>query len=127
MISPSLETVRALAAAYNLVPLYRHDLADTETPVAAYWRLNQDRPGFLLESVEGGERLGRFSFIGGEPQAAITLNAGRATVDSGGEVREEHFADPVTYLEGLLGACRQAPHETLLGRFSGGLGGYVAY
>jgi anthranilate synthase component I len=127
MISPSLEEVRALAADYNLVPLYRNDLADTETPVAAYWRLNQDRPGFLLESVEGGERLGRFSFIGGQPRASVTLNAGTATVESGGEVREESFADPVTYLEGLLGECRQAPDQTLSGRFSGGLVGYLAY
>ena len=81
MISPSLDAVRALAADYNLVPLYRNDLADTETPVAAYWRLNQDRPGFLLESVEGGEHLGRFSFIGGQPRASVTLNAGTATVE----------------------------------------------
>ena len=52
-ILPSLEEVRGLAADYNLIPVYRHDLADTETPVAAYWRLNGDGPGFLLESVEG--------------------------------------------------------------------------
>jgi anthranilate synthase component 1 len=127
MMSPSLEAVRVLAANYNLVPLYRHDLADTETPVAAYWRLNQDRPGFLLESVEGGEHLGRFSFIGGQPRASVTLNAGTATVESDGEVREEEFDDPVTYLEGVLGDCRQAPDETLSGRFSGGLVGYLAY
>src|ERR1700694_5607567 len=127
MISPSLEAVRALAADYNLVPLYRNDLADTETPVAAYGRLNQDRPGFLLESVEGGERLGRFSFIGGEPRAAVTMSSGRARVESGGRTREEDFTDPIAYLENLLSDCRQAPDESLEGRFSGGLVGYLAY
>jgi anthranilate synthase component 1 len=127
VISPSLDAVRALAPEYNLVPLYRNDLADTETPVAAYWRLNQDRPGFLLESVEGGERLGRFSFIGGQPRASVTLDAGTATVESGGGVRKETFTDPVTYLEGVLGECRQAPDDNLSGRFSGGLVGYLSY
>src|SRR6202165_506019 len=127
MISPSLEAVRALAADYNLVPLYRNDLADTETPVAAYWRLNQDRPGFLLESVEGGERLGRFSFIGGEPRAAVTMSSGRARVEPAGQAVEEDFTDPIAYLEALLDDCRQAPDESLEGRFSGGLVGYLAY
>jgi anthranilate synthase component 1 len=127
LISPSLDVVRALASTYNLVPLHRHDLADTETPVTAYWRLNQDRPGFLLESVEGGERLGRFSFIGGEPRAAVTMSAGRARVESGGRAREEDFTDPIAYLEELLEDCRQAPDESLEGRFSGGLVGYLAY
>ena len=95
--------------------------------MAAYWRLNQDRPGFLLESVEGGERLGRFSFIGGEPRAAVTMSNGSATVETAGEVRTEAFTDPIAYLESLLSDCRQAPDENLSGRFSGGLVGYLAY
>jgi anthranilate synthase component 1 len=107
--------------------VHRHDLADTETPVTAYWRLNQDRPGFLLESVEGGERLGRFSFIGGEPRAAVTMNAGVATLETGGATRTETFTDPIAYLEDLVRDLRQAPDESLSGRFSGGLVGYLAY
>ena len=119
--------MRRLAADYNLIAVHRHDLADTETPVAAYWRLNQDRPGFLLESVEGGERLGRFSFIGGEPRAAVTMKDGLATVEAGGEVRQDSFTDPISYLETMLADCRQAPDQSLSGRFSGGLVGYLAY
>lgn len=107
--------------------MYRDDLADTITPVTAYWRLNQDRPGFLLESVEGGEHLGRFSFIGAGESASFTLDRGRATVERDGSVTTEEFTDPVTYLETILAAYSTARVEGLRGRFSGGLVGYLAY
>ncbi|MFN2462744.1 MAG: anthranilate synthase component I [Candidatus Dormibacteria bacterium] len=126
-ISPGLAEVRELAATHNLIAVHRSDLADTETPVAAYWRLNEDRPGFLLESVEGGERLGRYSFIGGEPRASITMRAGQAEIVEGGQVRTEEFSDPITLLSDLMGAYRQAPPTGLPARFSGGLVGYMAY
>jgi anthranilate synthase component I len=127
VIRPDLEEVRTLAADHNLVAIYRSDLADTETPVAAYWRLNQDRPGFLLESVEGGERLGRYSFIGGEPLASLTLNAGTAEIQEGDRSRTEAFDDPVELLRQVLGRYRQAPPADLPARFSGGLVGYMGY
>jgi anthranilate synthase component 1 len=126
-IQPGLAEVRRLAADYNLIPVYRHDLADMQTPVTAYWRLNLDGPGFLLESVEGGERLGRFSFIGGEPRAIITMHQGAATIDSRGETRTQTFTDPVRLLEEMMGEYRQAPIEDPAGRFTGGLVGYLAY
>jgi len=126
-IQPSLERVRELAADYNLVAVYRHDLADTQTPVAAYWLLNQDGPGFLLESVEGGERLGRYSFIGGEPRVSITMGGGEASIAGAGAVHSLPCTDPVALLEEFLGDCRQAPDPDLAGRFSGGLVGYLAY
>jgi len=126
-VRPGLEEVRELAATHDLVAVYRSDLADTETPVAAYWRLNEDRPGFLLESVEGGERLGRYSFIGGEPLASITMRDRVAEIDEGGEVRSQGFDDPVEFLEEFLRRHRQAPPEGLPARFSGGLVGYMAY
>jgi anthranilate synthase component 1 len=126
-VLPSLEEVRRLSVEYNLIAVYRHDLADTETPVAAYWRLNGDGPGFLLESVEGGERLGRFSFIGGQPRASVTMRDGRAEVEDESGVRTESFTDPVSYLESMLEGVREAPAQGLPGRFSGGLVGYLAY
>ena len=127
VIKPDLEEVRRLAARHNLVAIYRSDLADTETPVAAYWRLNQDRPGFLLESVEGGERLGRYSFIGGEPLASITLRDGAAEILEGESRRTEPFDDPVELLRSVMAQYRQAPPEDLPARFSGGLVGYLGY
>jgi anthranilate synthase component 1 len=126
-ITPSLEEVRRLAQEYNLVPVYRHDLADTETPVAAYWRLNGDGPGFLLESVEGGERLGRFSFISGAPRASVTMRDGEALVETEAGTRTEAFSDPVAYVEAMIADLRQAPAADLPGRFRGGLVGYLAY
>jgi anthranilate synthase component 1 len=127
VIQPGLDEVRGLAAEHNLVAIYRSDLADTETPVAAYWRLNRDGPGFLLESVEGGERLGRYSFIGGEPLASITLNAGQAEILEDGQTRTQTFEDPVELLRGVIEGYRQAPPPDLPARFSGGLVGYMGY
>jgi anthranilate synthase component 1 len=107
--------------------VYRDELADTITPVTAYWRLNQDRPGFLLESVEGGEHLGRFSFIGAGESASYTLDKGRVLVERDGEVTTEVFADPVAYLASVLAPYSTARVEGLRGRFSGGLVGYLSY
>jgi len=126
-LTPSIDEVRRLAAeGYNLIPVWRDDLADMETPVSAYWRLNGDGPGFLLESVEGGERLGRYSFIGGEPLAVVTLDKGEARVD-GEQARTVPFTDPTRVLEDILAGYRQAPVTGLAGRFTGGLVGYLSY
>ena len=66
--TPNREEARALAANHALIPVYREVLADMLTPVRAYTLLcPADEPGFLLESVEGGERLARCSFIGVNP------------------------------------------------------------
>jgi anthranilate synthase component 1 len=126
-VRPGLEEVRRLAAGHNLVAIHRSDLADTETPVAAYWRLNRDGPGFLLESVEGGERLGRYSFIGGEPLASITMNDGSAEIIEDGAARREAFTDPIELVQEILERYRQAPPADLPARFSGGLVGYLGY
>jgi anthranilate synthase component 1 len=127
-LRPSLEEVRELAGDHNLIAVYREDLADTITPVSAYWRLNGDRPGFLLESVVAGERLGRYSSVGGDPLASISLAGGQATVsESGARTRRQKFSDPLAFLEAFLGQYRRAPVPGLAGRFSGGLVGYLGY
>src|SRR5437870_4314090 len=65
--TPTREEARALAENHALIPVYREVLADMLTPVRAYTLLcPPDEPGFLLESVEGGERLARYSFIGAQ-------------------------------------------------------------
>src|ERR1044071_3877868 len=66
---PSPEDARALSANHRLIPVYREVLADMLTPVRAYSLLcPPGEPGFLLESVEGGERLARYSFVGHRPR-----------------------------------------------------------
>ncbi|MFQ5933525.1 MAG: anthranilate synthase component I, partial [Dehalococcoidia bacterium] len=65
--TPDLATVRQLSESGDLVPVYREIDADLETPVSAYLKVARGDHSFLLESVEGGERLARYSFIGTEP------------------------------------------------------------
>ena len=75
-VTPSREQACALAQQHRLIPVYREVLADMLTPVRAYTVLcPHDEPGFLLESVEGGERLARYSFIGASPRP-IDLGSG---------------------------------------------------
>ncbi len=108
---PSLGEVRALAGPGRLVPVYAELLADLETPVSAYVKLAASEPySFLLESVEGGERLGRFSFIGARPRQLLTVS---------GE-------DPLPVLAGALGR-REVVRLPGLPRFVGGAIGYLAY
>src|SRR5260370_37847758 len=89
--TPTREESRTLSADHALIPVYREVLADMLTPVRAYSLLcPPDSPGFLLESVEGGERLARYSFIGyqpgpldlghGDPLPALSSVAAEATV-----------------------------------------------
>ena len=74
---PSLEEVDRLAGEANLVPVYREINADLETPVSAYLKVARPPYSFLLESVEGGERIARYSFIGTEPTEVIKTGHGQ--------------------------------------------------
>ena len=129
--TPSLDEVRSLAeaapAGVTTVPIFRELMADLETPVSAFLKVRRDRPAFLLESIEGGERLARYSFIGADPIAMLTLRDGVAVVDDG-QRREEPYVDPLTAVAGLI-----APHRSSdmpgrsLPRFVGGAVGYLSY
>ena len=72
MYYPSLEEVKKLGKEGNVVPVYREIVADMETPVSAFLKIHRNDYSFLLESVEGGERLARYSFIGTEPYRVLT-------------------------------------------------------
>jgi len=110
-LEPPLGRVRTLAGPGRLVPVYAELLADLETPVSAYIKLAAGEPyAFLLESVEGGERLGRFSFIGAGPRRVLT-------------VRGEN---PLPLVERLVGR-REVVGLPGLPRFVGGAIGYLAY
>ena len=76
MYHPALQEVKAMAGRGNLVPVYRSINADLETPVSAYLKVARGPYSYLLESVEGGERLGRYSFIGTEPYKVVQTGAG---------------------------------------------------
>ena len=79
-IRPSRAEFHQLAADHTVVPVWAELLADLETPVAAYAKLVGDGQGFLLESLEHGERWSRFSFLGRDPRATLVLRDGTITV-----------------------------------------------
>ncbi len=116
MHSPSLEEARSLARQGNLIPVSREISADMETPVSAYLKVTRGPYSFLLESVEGGERWGRYSFIGTEPYKVIR---GPKTGDRNG-------ADPLLAVQRELARFRPAPAPGLP-RFLGGAVGYLAW
>src|SRR5205814_9214459 len=89
-IRPGLDEARELAHDHTVVPLRHTFIADTETPVSAYLKLRGSGPSFLLESAEGGQRVGRWSFLGVHPRSVIRLDRGVLTI--GGA--ELPFDDP---------------------------------
>ena len=113
MYYPTLEEVRQLKKHGNLVPVCRDIQADLETPVSAYLKIARGNYSFLLESVEGGERLARYSFIGTEP--LLVLRTGN-----------ENPVDPLNMVEKELAQFRPMPIANLP-RFHGGVVGYLSY
>src|SRR5213083_3005820 len=77
MYSPGLDQFRRLAGQGNLIPVTRRLLADIETPLSAYRKIRGQGDSFLFESVEGGEHLGRYSFVGCNPRAIIRQSGSR--------------------------------------------------
>src|SRR5438309_8498512 len=88
MHSPSLEEFLKLSAQGNLIPVTRRLLADIETPLSAYRKIRGPAESFLFESVEGGEHLGRYSFVGCSPRAVIRQLTDRVEVLENGKVVE---------------------------------------
>ena len=114
---PTIEAFRELAKGPgNLIPIYREVVADLETPVSAYLKIAREPHSFLLESVEGGERLARYSFIGTEPYKVIRCGPGQPD----GEV------DPLLPVQEELSRFEPV-HVQGLPRFLGGAVGYLAY
>src|SRR5215207_10123752 len=101
--------------------------ADLETPVSLYLKLRGDGASFLLESVEGGERIARYSFIGVQPRAEYILRDGQIEIKENGETRTVQLDDdPTRFLQEEMS---RFPAERLPNapRFTGGLVGYLGY
>ena len=114
-------------AGYNRIPLHLETLADLDTPLSIYLKL-ADRPGsYLLESVIGGERFGRYSIVGLPARERLEVSGRRCTLSRDGKVVEERdLDDPLEYIDGYLRSFRAAPVGPQL-RFAGGLAGYFGY
>jgi len=118
---------RALAAqGYNRIPLVLESFADLDTPLSLYVKLANERYTYLLESVVGGERFGRYSFIGLPARVRIRARGTAIEVDDGGTVVERHEGDPLAFVGEFMRRYRAAPRPGLP-RFCGGLAGCFGY
>ena len=131
-IHPTEAEFLKLARRGNVIPVYGELVSDLETPVSAFLKLDDGRFSYLLESVEGTEKLARFSFLGSRPRLLVT-SAGRhmeiSEFDQGRAPRIRRFEttdDPLKELERLMARFKAVPMPGLP-RFCGGLVGYLGY
>ena len=118
---------RALAAqGYNRIPLVLESFADLDTPLSLYLKLANQRYTYLLESVVGGERFGRYSFIGLPAKVRIRCRGRAIEVEDRGGIVERHEGDPLAFVGDFLRRYRAAPLPGLP-RFCGGVAGYFGY
>ncbi len=128
---PAFEEFVELARGNTVVPVYRQLVGDTLTPVSAFCKIQEGDWAFLFESVVGGERLGRYSFLGSGPFLRFQAYQQRVRLEripATGKPTIEEFdhPDPLRLLEEKLAQYR-APHVPGLPRFCGGAVGYAAY
>ncbi len=132
MYSPTLSEFQKLAAQGNLVPVTRKLLADIETPLSAYRKISGQGESFLFESVEGGEHLGRYSFVGCNPRAIIRQTGNKVEILEGGkvvetfEIKSGGVKDGLEVVEKIM-ARYQAVAVPGLPRFTGGAVGFIGY
>ncbi len=124
--TPTLEAARELRGKGTLLPIYRECLADTETPVSAYVKLRTDGPSFLLESVEGGERQGRYSIVAVAPSESVRFTADAAERHTANSIYTFPCADPLAFVDDVMRERVAVPVDGLP-RFQGGVIGYLGY
>jgi anthranilate synthase component 1 len=111
----------------NLIPVYKEIMADMETPLSAFLKLERGTHAYLLESVEGGEKIGRYSFLGSNPRVVFMAKGGTVTIEEDSTRRSiECDADPLRTLAQMLAAYTPVPVQGLP-RFCGGAVGYLGY
>ncbi|WP_298181978.1 anthranilate synthase component I [Saccharomonospora sp.] len=126
-VSPSREEFRALARDRRVIPVVRRLLADADTPVALYRKLAGDRPGtFLLESAENGQSWSRWSFIGVDSPAALTVRDGRAVWTGTPVAGLPTEGDPLTVLRETVATLHTEPLPGMP-PLTGGMVGYIGY
>jgi anthranilate synthase component 1 len=124
---PARADMASLARQGNVVPVCREILADLETPVSAFLKIHRGPYGFLLESVEGGEKWGRYSFLGTEPARVVRVRGRTVEVETPGSVPERRAAaDPFEAVRGILEEYHPGPVAGLP-RFAGGAVGHIGY
>ena len=126
-ITPDAELFMNLARVGHVVPVFREILADLDTPVGAFLKIDDGRWSFLLESVEGGETWGRYSFLGSAPRWVFRSSGRRVSVEKPAiGIQETTVEDPLASLKELITSHR-AVSVPGLPRFFGGAVGYLGY
>ena len=127
MITPDLTRFTELSSKYNLIPVWKEITVDMDTPVSLFTKLNDSGDAFLLESIEGGERWGRYSFIGMRPFMKFgSMGNSVFCQDRNGNSEKLQVDDPIVYFQDIMNRFRPwEPSE--LPRFYGGAVGYLGY
>src|SRR5947207_1569744 len=139
MYSPTLEEFLKLSAQGNVIPVTRRLLADIETPLSAYRKIRGAGESFLFESVEGGEHLGRYSFVGCNPRAVLRQTGATLEILENGRVTDQYTVTgpaaagaPKSVRDGLVVVEQMLKKFRLvsvpgLPRFTGGAVGFIGY
>ena len=126
MHNPGLNDFRELAGKAGLVPVCREIIADLDTPLTIFAKVAAgDAHAFLFESLEGGEKWGRYSFIGFDPLMTVTSHGAQVEIKQGGKI-DNRGGNPLAILKALLGSFN-ASQADYLPRFFGGAVGYLSY
>jgi len=125
MYYPSKQEFIKLAGKSNVIPVYKEILADTLTPVSAFRKIGKGY-SYLLESVEGKEKIARFSFMGIGPSIVLKIKANSVEVNKRGKIKKYFSDDPLKEIEKIMRGFKAAEVKGLP-RFSGGLVGYMGY
>lgn len=120
MVVPDFNAFRQMAEEANVVPVYREILGDLETPVSAYKKLRDQGPSYLLESVEGGEKWGRYSFLGFNPSLMVECRDRQVTLNRRGAIEPlDPDVDPFQHLRWVLKGFTAAAAPGLPGSGAG--------
>ncbi|MBN3038869.1 MAG: anthranilate synthase component I [Candidatus Omnitrophica bacterium] len=126
MYYPSKKEFIKKARQGNLIPVYKELLADLETPVSAFLKIDRGYYSYLLESVEGAENVARYSFLGSKPSLIFSNKGNQVEIIQGAKTKKFTSADPLNEVKKIMRQYRFVPVEGLP-RFCGGLVGFIGY
>jgi len=126
MFYPDIQTVKKISRDCSIIPISMEVYADMETPISLFKRYSDSSYCFLLESVEGGEKWGRYSFIGKAPFMTLKSVDGKSYVKKNDGTVTEKKENPVDVLKELM-ENQKSIHLQDIPRFSGGAVGYFGY
>lgn len=126
MITPSITQIEELAKEYSVIPICREIYADIITPISLLRKISEiSKRYYLLESIEGGEKWGRYSFLGFDPIVHVTCKNKLVTIDDG-DIQQVHSDKPLNVLRAVMSKYK-APKLAGMPPFTGGLVGYYSY